>query len=154
MTVMKVRLANSAQVKAAHKKLIANLETAVIKSMQTAGRTGLSIVNSRPGFKPRTGALQRATKSKLSLIRGGARQRFTNRLRYAAPIEYGSRQHFIRARNADNLHFKVRGQWVKTPLVLHPGNRPYKFMYRAWRGASRATERALLERMRRIAARF
>jgi hypothetical protein len=111
-------------------------------------------VNKYPLFKPRSGSLQSKTKSRAVKLRSGAIIRTTNAAPYAASIDTGARKHEIRAKNVPFLRFKVKGKWVSTKRVKHPGNRPYKFMYRANNATFRVVGRNLGQRMAAIARRF
>ena len=47
---------------------------------------------------------------------------------YARPLEYGSKEHIIRAVNAKMLHFFIEGREFFRYSVMHPGNRAYAFL--------------------------
>jgi hypothetical protein len=49
-------------------------------------------------------------------------------IKYAAPVEFGSRPHIIRAKNVKYLHFKIKGKSIFTKVVHHPGTRPQPFL--------------------------
>lgn len=57
---------------------------------------------------------------------------FGQGLAYAQAIEHGARPHPIVVTNPSGLlHFKLSsGEWFVGPAVNHPGNKPYKFVYR------------------------
>lgn len=47
---------------------------------------------------------------------------------YGEYVEEGTRPHIIRARKAKMLHFVIDGKDVFTPMVRHPGSKPYPFL--------------------------
>lgn len=111
-------------------------------------------VRQSPGFKPRTGNLQRQTKARV--IRRGKHVivRGSNSARYANAIEGGARPHVIRARRKKTLRFIGRGGIVFRKAVNHPGNRPYRFLLRATLSANRVFGRGLQAGMARLARGF
>lgn len=42
---------------------------------------------------------------------------------YGWIIDQGSKQHEIKAKNKDYLHFQIEGNWVKVKSVVHPGTK-------------------------------
>ncbi len=71
----------------------------------------------------------------ISMLAGGMR------VQYAAHVEWGTRPHIIRARNARMLRFTMGGRDVFRRSVRHPGTRPYRFMQNALNAkVSRAEE--------------
>jgi hypothetical protein len=59
----------------------------------------------------------------------GSNVRFGEPLPYAAPLEFGSKPHVIRAKNAPVLRFIGKnGNWVSKKQVNHPGNRAYSYV--------------------------
>lgn len=112
-------------------------------------------VEAHPTFKPRTGNLQRQTKARV-INRGGKTLviRAENKAPYANPIESGARPHVIRARKGGSLRFRVGGRMVFAKAVNHPGNKPYRFLYRATNSAGRILQQGLASGMARIAKRF
>lgn len=139
----------------AHESLIAQHQRAVGESLEFAGRFAKDHVERHPGFKPRTGRLQKATKHRVVRTAGGKVLKLTNTRKYAASIDLGARPHVIRPRRRKFLRFRGRdGNWVFARKVNHPGNKPYKFLYRASRAAGRVGERNLRQKLTRIASRF
>ena len=55
---------------------------------------------------------------------------FGKGLPYAAALELGSIPHKIEPKEAEALSFYWRGQFVSFDYVNHPGNRPYRFVYK------------------------
>ena len=51
---------------------------------------------------------------------------------YALWVDEPTKPHVIEAKNATYLRFKVRGSWVMTKRVHHPGTRGAWFSLRAW----------------------
>ncbi len=49
---------------------------------------------------------------------------------YAPYVEYGTRPHIIRPRNASVLRFIVEGEIIYAKVVHHPGTRPAEIMGR------------------------
>lgn len=47
---------------------------------------------------------------------------------HAAFVEFNTRAHIIRAKNAKYLRFKMGGQWVFRKSVMHPGTKAQPFM--------------------------
>jgi hypothetical protein len=111
-------------------------------------------VRQSPGFKPRTGNLQRRTQARV--IRRGKHVivRGSNNARYANAIEGGARPHVIRARRKKTLRFVGRGGIVFRKAVNHPGNKAYRFLYRATMSAGRVLNKGLQVGMTRLARGF
>lgn len=137
-----------------HEHLLAGHQRAVTESLEFGGKHAVSHVNQHPKFKPRTGALQAATKTKVVRTKGGKLLRISNSKPYAGAIDKGARPHVIKAKAGGKLRFKGSGGWVSKSSVNHPGNRPYKFLYRAHRSAGRVIDRNLTQRLTAIASRF
>lgn len=114
-------------------------------------------VQKYPGFKPRTGNLQAATEGRVVRV-GNRNIRIvgSNRKAYAEPIDLGARPHKIEGRNGGNLRFfwKKQNRWVTTRSVNHPGNRAYRFLYRATTAAGRVFVTSMSERMTQLARKF
>lgn len=112
-------------------------------------------VQQSPGFKPRTGNLQRKTEARVIRSRGKLIVRGQNRAKYAGPIEHGSRPHVIRARRGKALKFVGRGGGIVfRRAVNHPGNRAYRFLYRATASAGRVLGKGLQAGMQRLSRGF
>lgn len=123
------------------------------QSLDETGKRGVEYAKSRPRFKPRTGALQKATKHRV--IKNGRVLVLSNAKPYAAAIDKGARPHIIRPKNKALLRFKGRnGKWAFARQVRHPGNRPYQFLYSATVAAHSSGARDLRQRLTRLAARF
>lgn len=139
-----------------HERFLAKHDEAVRDEADDAARLLVKTAKERPRFKPGTGRLQRGNKAKV--IRRGGRTiivRGSNRVKYAAPIDKGSRPHIIRPRRAKVLRFRGKnGQWVFARQVRHPGNKPYRFLYGATVAAGRHYYSSMAVRMRRIARTF
>lgn len=152
-------MASVERAKRGHQRLIEDTARAEEDALAFAGRFAKDHVQRYPGFKPRTGALQSATKaSRVARTKGGKLIRLTNNKPYAAAIDGGARPHVIRAKSMGMkrgvLRFKVGNRWVSKREVRHPGNRPYKFLYRATNAAGRVMKRNLTQRLSAIASRF
>ena len=121
-----------------------------------AAGMGVAHVYSYPQFKPQTGALQRATSYKILRSSSGRIVRLRNRKKYAAAIDSGARAHLILPRRAKVLAFysAKAGRMIFTRRVNHPGNRPYKFLYRAHRAAYRLAGQELAKGMAKAARKF
>lgn len=138
-----------------HQHLINETMRAVDEALQFAGRFAIDHVQKYPGFKPRTGGLQGATKAKLVRTAGGKLVRLSNNKKYASVIDGGARPHVITPKSGRFLKFRGKsGQMVFARRVNHPGNRPYKFLYRATHAAERVMSRNLNQRLSAIASRF
>jgi len=55
---------------------------------------------------------------------------FGKGLDYAAAIELGARPHEILGNPLLAFYWQNRGEWFVGPKVNHPGNQPYRFMYK------------------------
>jgi hypothetical protein len=151
-----MRLTNFESVQRGHQHFLAQNDRLFGESLERSGRHAKDHVNRYPTFKPRTGKLQKRTRTRVVRTRGGKLLRIYNTLEYAAPIDGGAKPHDIPAKNATHLRFywaKAR-RWVTTKRVNHPGNKPYKFMYRAWQSAGRVERQELERGMRGIASSF
>ena len=154
------------QVTAKHARFIRANRAMVDRECDDGGRHAKNHVYQHPYFKPRTGKLQAGTGYRVIKTPGGRRVRVRNRVRYAAPIDRGSRPHEIHAKvggwgSGDEaqqglLHFywKQKGRWVSTPMVNHPGNRPYRFPWKATYSAYRITGQSLRVGMAQLATKF
>lgn len=138
----------------AHEHLLARTEEAVRRSEERAGWHALEQIQTNAPFKRRTGNLQDSAGFKLIKV-GGRILRVFDKAKYANAIEYGSRPHIIRAKNKQFLRFKGSGgQWVFRRLVHHPGNKPYKFLWKATWSAHRVLGEVLEHEMESIAKQF
>lgn len=138
----------------AHQQLEAATAEAVQRAQEIAGAQAIERVQQAPGFKPRTGNLQRRTDFRIVKVNGRI-LRIRNTAPYAAAIDTGARPHLITARRAQFLRFRGRdGNLVFRRSVHHPGNRPYKFLWNAAWAAYRVEGDYLSREMARIASRF
>jgi len=92
-----------------------------------------------------------------SQTKNGISVGFGNMLGYAASLEFGARPHEITAgagwwSSANNLSFywAERGEWFFGPKVNHPGNPPYRFMYKGTLAAVTPIAFYFMERLRAI----
>lgn len=80
----------------------------------------------RPGsFKNRTGNLRRSIDRRVFSAAKGVV--FVGE-KYGKYVEFGTRPHIIRPKNAKMLAFRVGGQLVFARQVNHPGSKPYPYM--------------------------
>lgn len=143
------------RVKRGHQHVIAQTDRAIEEALTFAGRFAQDHVRKYPGFKPQSGALQSATKTRIVRTSGGKLVRISNAKKYASAIDGGARPHVIVPKRGKFLRFRGRGgNMVFARRVNHPGNRPYKFLYRATNAAGRVMERNLSQRLSAIASRF
>lgn len=63
-----------------------------------------------------------------SSVGSNVRFRGAQGLAYAAPLEFGSRPHVIRAKNGKALRFVIGGKILFRQSVNHPGNKPYAYI--------------------------
>lgn len=152
--MISVRLANLPAVRRGHDRFIRDNEAMVAEVSELAGNLAVQHVQAYPEFKPRTGALQRATNYRVIRTSGGRILRIENPKEYAATIDTGSRAHKITAKNAPFLRFKIKGRWIRTKSVNHPGTKPYKFLFNATDAAYRSMGQRLNAGMKRLASRF
>jgi hypothetical protein len=128
------------------------------REIESAGRFGLTHVQQHPLFKPRTRNLQRATQYSVMKLKSGAVLRFRTRLKYAKVIDQGSPRHMIAARRTRGrrpvLAFKWKGVQMFRRYVMHPGTKPYRFLYRAANAAGRVFVTSMDSGMNRIAKSF
>lgn len=152
---MRITAGSLQRLKAAHDKLIADTDRETEDALEFAGRFAQDHVNRHPGFKPRTGGLQKATRARVVRLASGTVLKLTNNAKHAAAIDGGAKPHIISPKRGKFLRFVGRnGQAVFRRSVKHPGNRPYKFLYRATRASGRVVERNLKQRLSAIASRF
>jgi hypothetical protein len=138
-----------------HARLIESHTKMMDSEAADAAKHAENQVYQSPRFRPRTGRLQAATSGTVIPIRGGRRIVVRNTAKYAAPIDRGARPHLIRPRRAQALRFVARdGRIVFTRLVRHPGNKPYRFLWRATFSAYRIAGQGLQAGMQRVAARW
>lgn len=138
-----------------HRRFAVELDAEIGGALQDAETVGLASVRTNPGFKPRTGALQDATESRIVRTKNRKLLRFWNKKPYAAAIDKGAHPHFIFARKKPYLRFRTKGgQWVSRRAVKHPGNRAYKFLSNATDKAFSTLGRGLERETRHAVQRF
>lgn len=147
---------NLAKVKHGHARFLAAHQAAADVTGTLAARFIEGHVMRDPGFTPRTGALQKATKARYVRTSRGGVVRAENRKPYAAAIDKGAKPHVITARRQPYLTFfwAREGRWVRTRSVNHPGNRPYRFLSRAVEAAHAYFGQRIRERLNRVARSF
>jgi len=150
------RLLNLSEVHSRHLRFVNDNDAMLGEASHIAGVQSVDHVQRYPEFKPQTGELQKAQKYSVRRLSSGRLLTLYNDKPYANPIDKGASPHVIRARRANYLHFywAKKGRWFTGPKVNHPGNKPYKFAYRAWRSAYRVEGQELSHRMRALAAKF
>jgi hypothetical protein len=151
-----VRLVNLPEVRTRHTRFVFDNDRMLGDASQIAGVQSVDHVQRYPEFKPRTGELQKAQRYSVRRLSSGRILTLSNSKPYANPIDKGASPHVIRARRAPYLHFywAKMGCWFTGKQVNHPGNKPYKFAYRAWRSAYRVEGQELRHRMTALAAKF
>lgn len=148
-------IVNFDEVVRGHRHFLAQHQRMVEDALRTAGKHAVDHVQKHATFKRRTGRLQDKTQaSRVVRTSGGRLIRVFNPLRYAAAIDTGSKRHVIEARRRKALRFMVGGRLVFRRRVMHPGTRPYKFLFRATHSAHRAMGDYLKREMTEIARRF
>lgn len=145
---------NLEKIRVAHKRVVANTNTAIAASMAEAGDEAVAYAKRFPRFTPRTGHLQRSNEWRTVKTSGGRILRIRNTAKYAAAIDQGARPHDINASRKPFLHFLGKRGWVRTKRVKHPGNRPYRFLHGATIVAGKLLEKKLHARMQRIVRSF
>jgi hypothetical protein len=113
------------------KQIEEDIRVAARQALGQASLLALGLARSTATFKDRTGNLRgsiaRIDKSPWAIfVQAGGRG-----VRYAAPVEYGSKAHKITAKNGGVLAFKVGGSMRFAHSVNHPGTKPTRFMQTA-----------------------
>lgn len=142
------------QVRKAHRQVLAHTTTALAEQLTLAGEHAVNHVKAYPGFKPRTGKLQAGTEWRTVRTSNGRILQVKNKVKYAASIDGGARPHMIAASRARALSFMWKGHRIFRRYVMHPGNRPYKFLYKATVSAGRVFHQGMAAQMGRIAKQF
>jgi hypothetical protein len=138
-----------------HARLLDMHEKMLNKEAADAAKHAENQVYQSPKFKPRTGNLQASTNAKVVKLANGRKIVVKNKAKYAAAIDLGAKPHLIRPKRARALRFVARGgQVVFARLVRHPGNRPYRFLWRATFSAYRIAGQGLQAGMQRIAEKW
>jgi len=123
--------------------------------LEAAAKVGEAHPGKHATFTHRTHKLEKSTKGQvIRTSKGGFRVRLSNARKYAAAIDLGAKPHTITARRAKNLRFIVGGKLMFRKTVQHPGNRPYRFLYRATQAAARVAGANLESGMARAAKAF
>jgi len=139
----------------ATEKFIRTHEVMIERTLESSGKTALRTIHTNPGFKPKTGRLQRNSKARVMRTAGGRLLKLTNNTKYGPAIERGSKPHTITAKRGRALRFKSgSGKWVFRRSVKHPGNRPYWFMRNAQGAAFTTLYHTLNRGMSQVASRF
>ncbi len=148
-------LTNFTEVVRGHNRFLAENGRLVDEEMERAGRHATDHVRKFPLFTPRTGKLQKSQKHRVARLGKNRRLFITNAKKYAPAIDGGARPHVIIPRFRNYLRFRGKGGgWVFTDRVKHPGNKPYKFGFRATNSAYRVLGQSLKKRMTEAAKRF
>ena len=145
---------NLRAVQQSNRRFLSAHESAVLRAMNDSRDAGIRFVHSGPGFKPRSGELQKATTGQVIRTARLGVVRLQNRKPYAAPIDKGSRPHLIRARAGGTLRFSSGGRVFFRKQVDHPGNRAYRFLERANQHAGEQFLRDMTASMAALARRF
>jgi len=141
------------QIRKAHQQVTAHTTTSLAEQLTLAGEHAINHVKAYPGFKPRTGKLQASTEWRTVRTSNGRILQVKNKAKYAAAIDRGARPHMIAARGRA-LSFVWKGRRIFRRYVMHPGNRPYKFLYKATVSAGRVFQQGMAAQMGRIARNF
>lgn len=145
---------NTSGIRQAHARFLAANERMVSSVLERTGTFAENYVKQHPTFKPRTGQTQAKTGHRILKTRGGKILRVFNKSKHAEALEFGARPHVIVPRRAKFLRFMVKGKLVFARKVNHPGNKPYKFLYRALNASGRIVEPNLRADMAKIARDF
>jgi hypothetical protein len=156
MITLQVQIGNLDQIKRGHDVFLARNERLIVEANERAGRHAEDHVKRYATFKRRSGQLQDKTTHRLIRTSGGRILRISNPKRYAAAIDTGARRHIIRPRRKKFLRFYSAklGRFVYARKVNHPGNKPYKFLFRATTSAHRVLGQDLQRGMSELARRF
>jgi hypothetical protein len=149
-----LQFVNLDEVHEQHERFIEAHDKLLTDANERAGVAAEEFVRRYPGFKPRTGKVQRDTKHKVIRLGSGRLLRIENDNPVAAILDGGSRAHIIRAKNGKALRFVLGGRAIFRHSVNHPGTRPYKTFYRATFSAYRLLGQDLERGMAELASRF
>lgn len=142
------------KLKLAHKRVLAQTNTAIGAAMAQAGERAVEYAKQFPRFHPRSGNLQSKNEWRMVRAPNGRILKIRNTAKYAAAIDRGARPHDIVARRKPFLTFLGKHGWVRTKRVKHPGNRPYRFLFGATQVAGRLLQNQLAASMKHIARSF
>jgi hypothetical protein len=139
-----------------HKQFTNDNRRMVGEALRDAGEFAQNHVKSHSKFKRQSasGSLKDATEFKLKRSKNIATLGVISRKKYAHAIDLGARPHVILPRRKRLLRFMWRGRLVFARKVNHPGNRPYRFLYRATNAAYRIAGQDMRNRMVLLARRF
>ena len=142
-------------IQAAHRSFISKHDAAVVSELEDARDFGVKYTSEHPTFTPRSGSrgLAKATAGQVIRTKNRGIVRLQNRKPYAKAIDGGAKAHVITAKGKA-LRFVGRSGVVFRKVVNHPGNKPYKFLYRATNAAGRVFQQGMRLRMNRIASSF
>jgi hypothetical protein len=150
-----LQLTNLESLAREHDHFLARQERILHDTLEEAGDHAKNFVIDHPGFEPRTGDLQKATKARVVRMSNGRVLRITNASPYAGAIDGGARAHVITPKSGKFLRFIGRnGKTVFARRVNHPGNKPYRFLYRATMSASRVWRADAIRRLTALARSF
>jgi hypothetical protein len=149
-----LQIANLPEVHRNHEHFVADNARMLDEAAELAGKAAVAYVQRYPGFKPRTGALQKATTGKVIRLGSGRLLTIDNPKAYADTIDGGSKPHRITAKNGKSLMFMSGGRAIFRRSVNHPGTKPYKTFYRATFSAYRSMGQDLTRRMTALSSRF
>ena len=145
---------NIQKIRQSHRRFLSAHDSAVARSLDDARNEGIAFVQREPGFKPRTGELQRATTGQIVRTSRGSVIKLQNRKPYAGPIDKGSPRHPIAARSKALRFTSSAGVLIFRRRVNHPGNKPYRFLSRATTAAAGTFVSRMRSRMTVIARNF
>lgn len=149
------QIRNLDEIRRGHDFFLARNERLIEATAERAGRHAEDHVRRHPLFKPRTGRTQKKTGHRVVRTSGGRLLRIFNTAKHAAALDSGARPHLIRARFRNKLRFRGKsGAFVFRESVRHPGNRPYKFLFRATNSAYRVMGQDLARGMTELAKNF
>lgn len=137
-----------------HQHLLADTNRAVAAALEFGGKHAVDYVWQSPTFTPRTGKLQGSTRTKVVRTSGGKVLKIQNTAKHAPAIDGGAKAHWIGPSKKKALRFAVAGGFAFSRGHMHPGNRPFKFLYRAYTSAGRVVDRNLTQRLTAISRRF
>lgn len=96
-------------------------------------------IDSGKAFTPRTGNLQQSIQIRVEKDKAV----ISTNQDYAAFVEFGTKQHMIKAKNRKALSIPTDDGFIFVKSVIHPGSKPYPFMFLNFEERlKRATEEA------------
>lgn len=142
---------NVVSLRRAHEHILALSARAIDEELAKTQQVATEHVIGYAKFKRRSRKLEQGTRARVVRAGGGRRVIVFNRVKYAAAIDQGAKPHVIRPRRAKLLAFHLGGRLVFARQVNHPGNRAYRFLYRATQAAARIARQNIEARLARIA---